>query len=162
MVNEIYISLGGNKTNTSDCMDKAIEKMSENGKVLKKSDRYVSNPWGYNSPHAFLNQAVLWKTHLSPKEALKFCQEVERDLGRHKTIQNQYQDRSIDLDILFYNDSIVRSEALTIPHPLIAFRNFVLVPMAQIASDLVHPESNLKISQLLEHSTDSNQVVIMS
>ena len=109
-----------------------------------------SEPWGFESKNSFLNCVVAFDTHLSPIELLNATEEIERRLGRtKKSIGGQYSDRTIDIDILFYGNKVIKSERLTVPHPLLHLRNFVLQPLYEIAPQLTHPAMGRTISELL-------------
>lgn len=107
---------------------------------------YETPPWGYEDQPPFLNQVIKARTHLSPSELLKRLKEIERELGRQPIFR--YGPRLIDLDILFYDEMEYKSEDLTIPHPEIANRAFVLVPLMEIAPNYIHPVIHKKISDL--------------
>ena len=118
-------------------------------------DLYVTAPWGFESDNSFLNAAVCIETELLPLEVLQKTQEIERELGRtHKSTGGVYSDRLIDIDLLMYDDLILSATSpsgaeLNLPHPLMAERDFVMKPMAEIAPELVHPVLGKTMSLLL-------------
>ena len=136
-----YLSLGTNLGTKAQTLHMALTLIEEQvGTIVSQSAPYASSPWGFTSENSFLNNAVVVKTNLCPEELLETTQRIERTLGRtHKTVNQQYSDRLIDIDILFYDDVVLDTPALTLPHPLLHRRLFVLQPLAEIAPTLVHP-----------------------
>ena len=127
--------LGSNLNNRSLIIKTAIEKMEkEMGRVVSISSPYETPPWGYESPNPFINQAVILVTNLEPQVVMEKCLEIEKALGRKRNSPN-YEDRTIDIDIALWKNKEVLSQTLTIPHPLISERQFVLIPLNEIASD---------------------------
>ena len=143
---KVYISLGTNLGDKEQNLRTAVQKIEEQvGKVISLSAFYITAPWGFDSEHSFLNAAAYIETELSPLEVLQKTQEIERELGRiHKSVGGVYSDRLIDIDLLLYDDLILSvtspsGAALNLPHPLMAKRDFVMRPLAEIAPELVHP-----------------------
>ena len=136
-----YLSLGTNLGNKEENLHAAMQLIKEQiGNIVSQSALYVSAPWGFSSENSFLNNAVAVETTLNPSELLQTTQGIERTLGRtHKTVNRQYSDRLIDIDILFYDSLVMDTPALTLPHPLLHQRLFVLSPLAEIAPTLRHP-----------------------
>lgn len=119
------------------------------GKVTSLSSFYETAPWGFVSENRFLNAAVCVETELKPLEVLHRTQAIERELGRtHKSVNGVYSDRSIDIDLLLYGDVVMQSPELTLPHPLMTEREFVLEPLAEIAGEVVHPVRKQTISEI--------------
>ena len=146
----VYLGLGTNLGDKERNLNEAIVALSrEVGEVLCQSAFYMSEPWGFTSDNNFLNAVVLVQTNESPFDVLSKTQEVERSLGRTAKTINSYSDRLIDIDILLYDNLIIDQPTLKIPHPLIAERDFVIIPLSEIAPDLVHPVFGRKIVELL-------------
>lgn len=144
----VYLGLGSNLGERKDNLEKVITLLSEKLEILVASSVYETPPWGYTDQPAFFNQVIKSGTCLTPLALLEFIKQTEKQMGREPTFR--YGPRCIDVDILFYDDLILESEELDIPHPQLTERAFVLVPLAEIAPDLVHPIYNQKISALLE------------
>lgn len=136
-----YLSLGTNLGNKTENLHAAMQLIEEQiGNIVSQSAPYVSAPWGFTSENTFLNNAVAVETSLTPQQLLSTTQSIERTLGRtHKTVDRQYSDRLIDIDILFYDMLVIDTPTLTLPHPLLHQRLFVLHPLTEIAPALVHP-----------------------
>ena len=134
----LYLSLGTNLGDRSGNLSRALELIGrEVGTVISASDIMETEPWGFESSNRFLNMAVKVETTLQPFEVLHTTQEIERKLGRnHKTQNREYHDRLIDIDILLYDNLIMDTLELTIPHPLMYERDFVMEPLLQIAPEL--------------------------
>lgn len=109
------------------------------GDVLALSGFYETEPWGFQSDNTFLNAALQLETSLSPLELLKATQQIELEMGRTQKSNGAYHDRIIDIDILLYDDLILQTPELTLPHPLMHERQFVMEPLAEIARDVIHP-----------------------
>lgn len=137
----VYFGLGTNLGDKAQNLRMAVQKIEERiGKVISLSAFYATAPWGFSSDNGFLNAAVSVETLLAPEVILKETQSIERELGRmQKSIDGVYGDRLIDVDLLLYDDLVLTSETLTLPHPLMAKRRFVMEPLAEIAPDVVHP-----------------------
>ncbi len=135
----LYLSLGTNLGDRRQNLKSALELIgSKVGTVVSASDIIETDPWGFESPNPFLNMVVKVETDLKPLEVLDVTQEIERQLGRAtKSVNGEYHDRLIDIDILLYDDLVMDTPELTIPHPLMYERKFVMEPLAQIAPELV-------------------------
>lgn len=146
----VYLGLGTNTGNKNENLARAIELLSlALGSPVALSNIIESEPWGFESENRFLNCVAAFDTTFSPTLLLDTTEEIERTLGRtRKSLNGQYSDRIIDIDILFYGNEIIESERLTIPHPLLHKRDFVLLPLQEIAPQLVHPRLHKKIEEL--------------
>lgn len=131
---ELYLSLGSNLGDREDMLRRAITLIEERiGAVQRVSSFIETEPWGFESEHPFLNAAVMVLTTLSPIECLDRTQQIERELGRKsKSRDGKYHDRPIDIDLLLYGDQTVSTPRLTIPHPHMQERDFVMIPLREI------------------------------
>lgn len=147
----IYFSLGTNLGNKEQNLLLAVQNIEERiGKAISLSAFYTTAPWGFTSENTFLNAALCVETRLSPLEILKISQEIEREMGRtHKSVNGAYSDRVIDIDLLLYDDLILNTPELKLPHPLMQERDFVMRPLVEIAADVVHPVLNKTMRELL-------------
>ena len=145
---EGYLGLGSNLGNREDKLRKALDLVGESVAIERTSSLYDTAPWGYMDQPRFLNCACSGWTSLQPLSLLKELKEIERHLGREPGFANG--PRLIDVDILFYGREIINEPGLEIPHPRLAERDFVLVPMAEIAPDCLHPVMKSRVSELLE------------
>ena len=139
----VFLGLGSNIGNKVENLNKAIDFIRVRiGEIISSSAFYETKPWGYVSENTFLNAVVLVETNILPLQTLTIIQEIEREMGRRITSENdRYEDRIIDIDLLFYDDLIYSDHILTVPHPLIEKREFILNPLAEIAPNFVHPVS---------------------
>lgn len=155
---KLYLLLGGNLGNRERIFSDTRALLNERvGKIVAHSGIYETEPWGFESDDLFWNQALELETHLSPEEVLETVHAIEREIGRIRK-ENQYESRVIDIDLLFFDDRIISSEALTIPHPRIVERKFVLVPLHEIAAAFIHPVFRKSIGELLETCNDPLKV----
>jgi 2-amino-4-hydroxy-6-hydroxymethyldihydropteridine diphosphokinase len=141
-----YLALGTNLGDRIANLRAAIEALPPEIKVLAESKIYETPPWGYENQPAFLNMAVKCETNLEPNSLLIRLKQLEVQLGREQSFH--WGPRLIDIDVLFYDDLILESESLTIPHSRLQERAFVLVPLADIAPDFVHPVLKETIKEL--------------
>lgn len=146
-----YLALGTNLGDKSVNLLKATALIAERIGIFSAiSSVYETEAWGYDSSNTFLNQVVCVNTPLSPEELLSETQKIEKELGRTKKSDGAYHDRIIDIDLILYEDFVIETENLKIPHPLFHQRKFVLEPLNEIAPDLIHPVLKKTISQLVE------------
>ena len=145
-----YIALGSNLGDRLGNLQAAVQALQPSVVILDCSPVYETPPWGYLDQPAFLNQVVKAQTQLSPRELLDLLKQVETEMGRQKMMLNG--PRLIDLDILFYEDLVLDTPQLTIPHPRMGGRGFVLVPLADLAPDLRHPTLGVTIREMLIHA----------
>lgn len=143
----VYLALGSNIGSRLANLKNAVGQLAPLMNVKKKSPVYETPPWGFKDQPAFLNQVVMAETYLEPEALLGHLKGLERTLGRVESFQNG--PRLIDLDILFFDDLILDSPALVIPHPRLHRRAFVLVPLNDIAPGLIHPLLDKPVSELL-------------
>lgn len=152
-MNKAYLLTGGNLGNRAENLETAKRMIDERaGSVLKTSSVYETAAWGKTNQPDYLNQALMIKTPLQPNELLECLLQIEKELGRVR--QEKYGSRTIDIDILFYGDSIMNTPRLVIPHPQLQNRRFVLEPLAEIDPALIHPVFNKTISTLLSECID--------
>ncbi len=144
----VFLALGTNLGDRLENLHRAIEALAPTVKILARSPIYETPPWGVTDQPAFLNMALRGETLLPPTALLHFLKSLERQLGRIPSVR--YGPRLIDLDILFYDDLVLDSDELTIPHPRVHERAFVLVPLADLAPDFVHPVLRKSVSTLLQ------------
>lgn len=155
----VYIGLGSNLGDRVAHLREAVNRLSEVIKIEQVSRLYVAAPLGYVRDDAFVNAALKARTDLKPLDLLRELQEIERAMGRRRVT---YGPRPIDLDILYYGSWQMETIELTIPHPRLAQRAFVLKPLADIAPDLMHPVLYYTTSQLLQDIYDADQVQLFA
>lgn len=156
-MNEIYLSIGTNLGNKEKNLEKAIELISHNvGEVIKQSSVYITEPWGKHEQPVFYNMVLKVSSILSVREILNLVLNIENERGRVR--KEKYGSRMIDIDILFYNDEIITSPDLCVPHPFLQDRNFVLVPLNEIAPQKVHPVYHKTVELLFKQSKDKLRV----
>lgn len=148
----VYLGLGTNLGNKEANLRTAIYKLQERiGKQVSLSSFYETAPWGFESDHSFLNAAIELETSLSPIEILHITQDIEKELGRtKKSVNGSYSDRLIDIDILLYDNLVLQTPELTIPHPLMTERDFVMKPLIEIAGNVIHPTRQKTLSELYQ------------
>lgn len=144
----VYLALGTNLGDRPSNLRAAIAALAPDIQSLQESPVYETEPWGYADQPSFLNMALRAATDLSPRDLLGRLKGIESTLGRVPVFRNG--PRLIDLDILFYDDLILDTPGLVIPHPRLHERAFVLVPLADIAPGLIHPVTGLSVAQLVE------------
>lgn len=155
MSHTIYLSLGTNLGDREANLKAVLHHLSASVKVLKRSSIYETPPWGYDEQPAFLNQVIRAETDLSPVDLLNFLKLVETEMGRVPTFR--FGPRNIDIDILFYDEMVFDNTNLTIPHPRLEGRAFVLVPLVDISPALQHPLLGKTVKELL-NETDSSGI----
>lgn len=146
MMNSVFISLGSNIGNRLDYLQRAVRLLQqvEQVNVVKVSSIYETDPVGYEDQAAFLNMVVEIETLLTPHEVLKKCNQIEAKLGRTRDIR--WGPRTVDLDILLYNEENMKTEDLIIPHPRMMERGFVLIPLVELQANLIDPQSKQLIA----------------
>jgi 2-amino-4-hydroxy-6-hydroxymethyldihydropteridine diphosphokinase len=143
----VFIAFGSNLGDRQANLRTAIDLLPNSVEILKGSSIYETPPWGYADQPSFLNQVIEVSTTLRPVCLLRKLKHIERKIGRKKTFR--YGPRLIDLDILFYGERVIHRRKLQIPHPRLHERAFVLVPLAEIAPNFVHPVLNQTVQTLL-------------
>lgn len=151
-----YLCLGSNLGDREKNLAQALTLLSEKAKLEKLSSIYETEPEGYKEQPLFLNMVCRITTNLTPWELLSLAKATESKMGRMPSFPNA--PRSIDIDILFYDNKIIKTQNLTIPHPRLAERAFVLIPLAEIAPNLVHPELSKGIAELADNVEEYNGV----
>lgn len=160
-MNIAYLLIGGNLGNRSANLQKAIQLIEQQcGQVVQSSAIYETAAWGFTDQAPFYNQALILETKHDPETLMGLLLEIEKQMGRIRTIK--LGPRLIDLDMLFYNQVILNTEDLILPHPAIAMRRFVLLPLAEIAAQYQHPILNITIAELLAACTDPLDVQKLS
>lgn len=153
----IYLSLGSNVGDRAAHLARALDALAEAGvRPLRQSSIYLTEPFGGIDQRPFLNCALAAETALMPLELLRRLQQIEWALGRRRRVA--MGPRPIDIDILFYGTSIIRTPELVIPHPRLAERRFVLIPLNEIAPELRHPVLQRSIAELLAATADHSLV----
>lgn len=153
-----YLGLGSNLGDRKGNLDKAIEYLSQRLRLTKKSSVYDTEPMENPEQPRFLNMVCQVKTMLKPEDLLVLAKGIERKMGR--VLGKPNSPRTIDIDILFYGGEVINTPDLTIPHPRLTQRAFILVPMAEIAPTLVHPENKKSINELLKEVKKGVQGVL--
>jgi deoxyguanosine kinase len=157
-MNTAFLSLGGNLGNRLENLEKTRAALNRQcGKIVQASGIYETEAWGHSSERKYLNQVVELQTKLDPRELLRKTLEIEKKLGRKRT-SKRYTDRSADIDILFFNEEVIDTTHLQVPHPRLHTRNFVLAPLSEIAGKYRHPVLNKNVNSLLKESTDGLSV----
>jgi len=145
-VSRVYLSLGSNLGNRRFQLKEALRRLRGTVQIENISSLYETEPVDYVDQPPFLNIVCQVRTELEPHELLSVVKDIEHDMGRASTFRNA--PRPIDIDILFFDDRVVRTPSLVIPHPRLVDRAFVLIPLQEIAPCLVHPSLNKPVSQL--------------
>lgn len=158
-MNIVYLLLGSNKGDRYKYILLAQYYINKHaGNIIKTSAIYVTEPWGKSNQPKYLNQALILQTDKSPFQLLQVLQKIEKILGR--TNKHNYASRTIDIDILFYNDIIFQAKNLQIPHPRLHRRNFTLQPLLELNKSYTHPIYNKSIEELANICNDTLKVSI--
>jgi 2-amino-4-hydroxy-6-hydroxymethyldihydropteridine diphosphokinase len=156
-MNVVYLLIGGNMGNRLEFLSRAGQKIAETcGPIIAASAVYETAPWGMEDQDGFLNQALKIETSHAPESLLAIILGIEESLGRRRSIK--YGPRIIDIDIIFFNDAVIDRGKLTIPHPEMQNRRFVLEPLSEIAANVVHPLLHKTVSELLAECPDPLEV----
>lgn len=156
----VYIALGSNLGNTAHNIDRAIDRLQDKGCTLVSCSSYIeTEPEGFQSVHTFLNAAAMFETSLTPQQILRLTQQIEKEMGRtSKSTGGHYEDRIIDIDLLLFDDWTLSTPTLTLPHPRMHLRRFVLKPLSEIAPDLIIPSINTTVAEQLNNLADAGYV----
>jgi 2-amino-4-hydroxy-6-hydroxymethyldihydropteridine diphosphokinase len=157
-----YLLLGSNLTDKIEMLKKAVAALQgAQCKVTQQSGYYITEAWGVREQPDFINQAIEISTTFTPAELLRKILSVETKLGRVREEGKQWQPRTIDIDILLYEETILKTNHLEIPHPRMKERNFVLLPLMELVPELVHPTFKKTIEDLYMDSEDESEVLRM-
>ncbi len=160
MVNTVFLITGGNIGERKENLQRASNLVSERiGTIEKCSAVYETEPWGNIDQPSFYNQVLVVKTNMTAQEVLDSILKIEEEMGRKRTVKNAA--RIIDIDILFFNDEIVNEQNLTIPHPHIRERRFVLLPLKEVSPEMIHPVFKKSIIDLLSLTNDELKVTAL-
>ena len=146
----VYLSLGSNKGDRIGYVQQAAGLLAalDDTQIIRTSAFYETEPWNMNTKTWFVNAVLEIKTKLQPQQLLTECIRIEKQLDRNKQDNINYEDRTMDIDILFYNNDIINEYNLIIPHKYVHLRAFVLVPLLELIPDYIHPVLNKNISEL--------------
>ncbi len=162
-MHKCILILGSNFGEKNKILKSALEAITGKiGEIVRKSSCYQSEPWGFTSSDNFINIVIELKTQKTPEEILMSIHEIEAGLGRMRDNRGGYQSRTIDIDILFFDDEIIDEKNLKIPHPRLHLRSFTLIPLAEIAPDFIHPVFAKSIRELLVSCDDDSVVQLIS
>lgn len=158
---EVYLSMGSNMGNRMEYLRFGINELKQELNLISISSVYETESWGYVDTTPYLNLVARFITRLNIHELLAFSQKIEKKAGRIKrenVLNSDYQARTLDIDVLFYDRSIVKETGIEIPHPRLHLRNFVLVPFAEINGSFVHPVFDKTIDELNHSSSDKSEI----
>ena len=155
-----YLLFGSNQGDKKALLEQACTLINNRcGLLVERSSAYLSEPWGFEAEEWFLNELLVVETALKPDELMDELMKIECELGRVRHPETKgYCSRTVDLDILYYGDQVVRTEKVIAPHPKLHLRRFALLPLCEIIPDFLHPEFNLSQQQLLDKCPDTSTV----
>jgi 2-amino-4-hydroxy-6-hydroxymethyldihydropteridine diphosphokinase len=161
-MSQVVLGLGGNIGDVIAVLTKSICAIeNEIGEVKLKSNLYQTQAWGVEDQADFTNMVVLIETDKTPHEVLFRCLSIEKKLGRNRKGAKKWGERIIDIDVLFYDDKLVNTPDLILPHPHLHERNFVLFPLVDILPELRHPILNKTIAELKKETKDNQRVILL-
>jgi deoxyguanosine kinase len=157
-----YLSLGTNQGNKFENLQQAINLISDKvGAVQKISSLYKTASWGF-SGNDFYNICIKVTTHLAPEKVLETVLNIEKELGRQRTNSSIYENRNIDIDVLLFDDEIIFSKTLIVPHSKMLARKFVMVPLVEIAPNKIHPIEKKELEVCLQYCTDTSEIIVVA
>ncbi len=158
-MNEVYLCLGGNLGNCLENLNSTCTLINETtGRLVQRSSIYQSQAWGMDAAPDFYNLVIKIKTKFTAQQLIAVLLGIEKTLGRERTETLGYQNRIMDIDILFFNDEFIKTDLLEIPHPRLHVRQFVLQPLNEIAPNFIHPLLHKTMAELLMACPDKGEV----
>lgn len=154
---EVFLCFGSNKGDRLKNILFSLYEIKSYLKIKNLSSIYITEPWGKAEGGNFLNMVIRGFTDFSPFEFLRVIMDIEKKFGRVR--KRKYEARTLDIDILFYEKLIMKNDKLTIPHPLLHERNFVLIPLSEIAADFIHPVFNKKIKEFIKNEKGVYKII---
>jgi 2-amino-4-hydroxy-6-hydroxymethyldihydropteridine diphosphokinase len=155
----IFIGLGSNEGTSIQILRDAYLDLKKNvGYLMESSSIYETAPWGFESQNSFLNAVLKFETNHTPEEILNILQYLETKAGRKRNESENYTDRTLDLDLLYYDNIVSEKEELVLPHPRISERLFVLKPMVEIDAEWIDARHQKSMKQLLDDTTDISAI----
>lgn len=159
-INRAYLSLGSNVGLCLEQLQRAYDLLKNKAQKHNHSKIYKTPPWGYDSDNDFLNCCIYLETKLDLPDFHRHCLAAEFALGKEKKTPDTYSDRPIDIDILFWNEGVLEDQGLTIPHPKLHLRNFVLLPLMDLNPDFIHPKFLLSVEELYLRCPDLSDIFL--
>ncbi len=159
---KVILGIGSNIGDRRAYIEQAISELEQSFLTsIIRSSIYETEPWGFKAETSFLNCCVGFKSSQNPEKLLEITQKIEKKLGRsRKKNKNNYQSRTIDIDLLFVGDIEMKNKKLEIPHPRLYDRSFVLIPILELFPDFIDPSSKLSIQELVDRCNDKNKVLL--
>ena len=162
-IEKAVILLGSDIESRKGYIDKAVAILNQEvGTLVNESSFYESEPWGFESDTIFLNKVIVLKSTLAAGEMLRTCLDIEKRLGRKRKQGKGYSSRTIDIDILYLNNRIIKEDDLIVPHPRLHERRFTLLPLTEVLPDFIHPVLKKTQRELLESCQDHSRVVVFN
>ena len=159
-MNEVVVLLGSNLGDGYALFQQATDLLEkEVGKRIMHSSIYKSPPWGFEHDNDFLNQVLVLETNYDPEKVLIICLSIEEKMGRVRSSKKEYEPRTIDIDLLFMEDKILAAKDLSLPHPRLHLRKFVLLPLVELMPDFIHPTLHKSVQELLTLCKDKSEVL---